>query len=63
MAELREYRVRQGGMETTMKLSDEDAKNLYPDAVPVEDSGSGSDEDSGVKARTTSTRARTTENK
>lgn len=58
MGELREYRVRQGGMETTMKLSDEDAKNLYPDAVPVE-----GDSAAETKTRSTSTRARTTENK
>lgn len=60
MGELREYRVRQGGMVTTMKLSDEDAK-LYPDAELV--GAAGGDEESGTKTRATSNKARTTENK
>lgn len=56
MSELRKYRVRQGGTETVLKLSDEDAK-LYPDAELVDDDGAAS------KARVTSNKARSTENK
>lgn len=58
MGELRDYRVKVNGTETVLSLSDEDAKNLYPDATLVED-----DEAQPAKARTTANKARTAETK
>lgn len=61
MAERKQYRVRLNGTDTVMNLTEEDAATLYPDNAELIDSSS--DEPAPAKARATSNKARTTENK
>jgi hypothetical protein len=57
VGELRTYKTKVNGMETTVQLTEEDAEKLYPDATLVEG-------ESTAKARATSNKARPgTENK
>lgn len=64
VGELRTYKARVNGMDTTLKLTEEDAKNLYPDAELVSESGGEQATAPSQKNRLAANKARATvENK
>lgn len=61
MGELHKYRATVNGNETVLKLSEDDARALYPDAqrIDAETSAAASDEPPVRKTRAASHKART----